>query len=447
MSETTVFDKLDTSDMHGRSKRGMAVTLSAQGARFGLQTCSTIALGRLLSPSDFGLIAMVAVVTNFIAMFKDAGLAQATVQREQITNEQISTLFWLNLAISGLLGLLVIACSPLVAWIFDDSRLILLTIALSLPIFLSGFGLQHRALLQRNLRFWEISRSEILGLATGVVVGVCCAFWGLGYWSLVWMQVTTVLATTIIVLNLVRWCPLRPSRGTGVRDMLKFGANLTGFQLVNYFARNSDNFLIGKFVGGGALGQYSVAYRFLMVPISQLNAPIVSVLTPAMARLSHDHEQRNELYLKYVAIVAWLTVIPISLLVIWGQELVVLLLGAEWNSAGELFEILAIASIFQPISNLTGVLFISSGNTNKLFRWGIFSSIFTVIGFSVGVLFGVRGVAIAYASTSLILTLPCWWWACRSCRVPFLQGFLRCVSIPCFFPVLILVLAFEFGLT
>jgi len=429
MSKNTVFEKLDTSDMHGRSKRGMVVTMGSQGVKFGLQTCSTIALGRLLSPSDFGLIAMVAVIINFIAMFKDAGLAQATVQREQIANEQISTLFWLNLAISGLLGLLVIACAPLVAWIYGDSRLILLTIALSLPIFLSGISLQHRALLQRNMRFWEGSLSEILGIATGLVVGVCCAYWGFGYWSLVWMQVANVLVTTVIVLNLVHWCPLRPSRGTGVRDMLKFGANLTGFQLVNYFARNADNFLIARYSGASDLGQYSMAYKFLTLPIAQLNAPIVQVLLPALSRARGEPIVFSQLYLYYVKRVAWLTIAPISLMTIFGEEAIVMLVGEPWRDAGEFFEILAYAAVFQPVANLNGVLYASTGRVRTQFRWGCFTATLVVAAFCLGIPHGVRGVAVAYAIVVNVILLPGWWVALRGTPVT-LGRFFSTLMVP-----------------
>lgn len=428
-SRSDVFDELDISDMQGKSRRGMGVTLSAQGARFALQTGSTVALGRLLSPEDFGLVAMVTVITNFVALFKDAGLAQATVQRDRITNEQISTLFWINLAISFGLGLFIVALAPVVSWIYEDSRLTGLTIVLALPILISGFSLQHRALLQRTMRFMETSRADIFGLAFGVCVGIYGALWGWGVWALVGMQVGTVLGTTGILLSLVRWRPLSPARGTGVRDMLKFGVNLSSFNMVNYFARNSDNFLIGKFVGESALGHYSLAYRFLLVPLSQLNGPIASVLTPVMARLYQLPEQREALYLKYVRIVAFVTILPISFLVMFGEELVVLVMGTSWHFAGELFEVLAVALIFQPVSSLTGVLFISSGRTDAMFRWGVFASAITVFGFGVGIFWGAFGVATAYAATSLFLTLPCWWWACRICGLRFTR-FLRAVGFP-----------------
>ena len=417
MSKNTVFEKLDTSDMHGRSKRGMVVTMSAQGARFCLQIGSTVVLGRLLTPSDYGLVGMAAVVINLVAMFKDAGLAQATVQREVVTPAQISTLFWINLGLVLVLALLVGASAPLIAWIYGDSRLVGLTVVLTVPIIASGLSIQHRALLERNMRFIDIARAEVLGMAFGVTVGIFCALHGAAYWSLVIMQIAMAFSTTLILWALFPWRPRRWQRGSGVRSMLKFGANLTGFNFINYFARNADKFLLGKFYGAQAIGQYSLAYRFLMLPLSQINAPISRVLLPTLSRIQNDQEAYSELFLKYVQRIGWLTIIPISLGTLIGGPLIVLLLGEQWREAGGLFEILTIAALFQPVSNLTGLLYTSRGLTNRLLQWGLVGSSITVIGFIVGLNWGTRGVAIAYASTSLLITIPCWWWACRCCNI------------------------------
>ena len=202
-----------------------------------------------------------------------------------------------------------------------------------------------------------------------------------------------------------------------MRSMLKFGANLTGFNFINYFARNADKFLLGKFYGAQAIGQYSLAYRFLMLPLSQINAPISRVLLPTLSRIQNDQEAYSELFLKYVQRIGWLTIIPISLGTLIGGPLIVLLLGEQWREAGGLFEILTIAALFQPVSNLTGLLYTSRGLTNRLLQWGLVGSSITVIGFIVGLNWGTRGVAIAYASTSLLITIPCWWWACRCCNI------------------------------
>lgn len=407
--------------MGRRSLRGIGVTISSQLTKLALQTGAIILLGRLLSPADFGLVAMVAVVTNFIGLFKDAGLAQATVQSEGISHAQISSLFWLNVILSTSLALLVAACGPLLVWFYQDPRLLGLTMVLALPLILSGLSLQHRALLQRNMRFGDIARAEIIGMAFGATIGVVCAIRGFGFWSLALMQISNMAVSSAIIWTLADWKPGRLARGTGVRKMLRFGLNLSGFSFVNYFSRNTDKFLIGKVLGTSALGQYSLAYRFLLLPISQINGPIASVLLPALSRLQKEKGAYEALYLRYTRWIAWLTVVPIASATLWGELAFVLLMGESWREAGQLFEILAIASMLQPISNLVGILFTSKGKTKEMFRWGIFAAAITVIGFVVALPYGATGVASSYAITSFLLALPCWAFAARICSFPLVS--------------------------
>lgn len=399
------FDKVETSNLQARSTRNVGINLVAQGIRFVLQVGSTIALARILSPTDFGLVAMVAVIVNFVALFKDAGLAQATVQREDITDAQISTLYWINVAIAGGLALAIVALAPVIVWIYDEPRLLYLAMLLALPVAISGWGLQHRALLQRHMRFVAIARVEILGAGFGIALGLTAALYGAGYWSLAFMTLGTALASNLGYWSSSGWVPQSPRRNTGVREMLRFGINLSGFNFVNYFARNADNFLIGKFIGATALGQYSQAYRLMLLPISQINAPITNALLPALSRVKDDQRAFEDLYLQWVQRIAWITVIPIASASLWGEEALVFILGQQWQLAGEIFEWLALACCLQPIGNFAGLLFVSKGETSQMLRWGVFASVFTVIAFAVGLQWGAKGVAIGYAAAMFPLFL------------------------------------------
>ncbi len=435
-----LFEPPQSLDLDKQTSRNVGINIVAQGFRFILQTVSVIILARLLSPADFGLVAMVAVIINFIGLFKDAGLAHATVQRETISHEQISTLFWLNLGLSFVLAVTVVASAPLIVWIYDEPRLLWLSVLLALPILFSGFALQHRALLQRHMCFMAIARADILAQALGVAVGIFAATKGSGYWSLAYMSLTATLCSTLVFWSETRWMPGRIRRNTGVRPMLKFGANLTGFNFVNYFSRNADNFLIGKFIGAAALGQYSRAYSLMLLPLSQINAPIVSALLPALSRLKDDPVAYEQLYLQWVRRIVWLTAIPIAFASIYGEDLVVFLLGAEWRFAGEIFEWLAIAGFLQPLSNLTGVVFTSLGQTDRMFRWGIVSSICIVSAMILGLEWGALGVARAYAVVTVALSILISSYAFAKSPISILR-YHKTIFIPVFICCLIFVVS------
>ncbi len=140
-------------DLKGRSVRGGAVTMAAQGIKFFLQIGSTVVLARLLTPEDFGLIAMVTAVTGFVMMFKDMGLSMATVQRAEIDHAQISTLFWINVVLSLAFMLLTATLAPAIAWFYSEPRLTWITLALAGAFIFSGFTVQHQALLRRQMNF------------------------------------------------------------------------------------------------------------------------------------------------------------------------------------------------------------------------------------------------------------------------------------------------------
>lgn len=428
-SHASLFGVTDTLDLSLRSSGHVGINAVAQGLRFMMQVGSTILLARLLTPEDFGLVAMVVVLVNFVALFQDAGLAQATVQRRAISHDQISTLFWLNCGLTLFLGSLVAALAPVIVWIYGEPRLFGLSLLLALPIALSGLWLQHRALLQRHMRFLAIARVEVLSAALGVAVGVFAAMAGAGYWALAFMALTTSVAATLGYWSETRWRPGRPQRDTGVRPMLRFGANLTGFNFVNYFARNADNFLIGKFIGTAALGQYSRAYSLMVMPLAQINGPLGSALLPALSALQSDAEGYRRLYLKYLKWVAWLTLLPIAGASYFGAELIRFLLGSEWELAGQIFEWLAVASFLQPVTHYNSLLFISLGRTRQMFLWGVLSSASIVLGFALSVTHGVLTLAMVYAWIVVGICLVQPFYALRGSPVA-LREYFRTVGTP-----------------
>jgi O-antigen/teichoic acid export membrane protein len=408
-------------DLKGRSVRGGAVTMAAQGAKFVLQLGSTAVLARLLTPADFGLVAMVTAVTGFVAMFKDAGLSMATVQREHITHEQVSTLFWINVALSAALMLVTAALSPAIAWFYGEPRLTAITLALAATFVFGGLTVQHQALLQRQMRFTALSGIAVATLAASVAAAIGAAWYGLGYWALVIMGATGAAVNAALVWMFSGWRPGPPVRGSGVMPMLKFGGNLTGFNFVNYFARNADNVLIGWWWGAGALGMYSKAYGLLMMPLRQINAPIIAAATPALSRLNNDRERYRRAFARMLQTICMVTLPIVGMLVVSSDLVITLVLGDEWSAAAPIFAWLGIAAFIQPVNNSLGILLITQGRTSDYFWAGTVNAIFTVAIFLLTVPYGVKTMAIGYAAFSLLATPALWFWCGRSGHVTALD--------------------------
>jgi len=406
-----------TTDLKGRSVRGGAATMLGQGADFVIRTASTVVLARLLVPADFGLIAMVTAVTGFAALFSDIGLSMATVQKAEISHEQISTLFWVNVAASALIAMVTAALAPIIAWFYGEPRLTMITVALALIFLFGGLTVQHRALLQRQMRFTALASIQVVSVLTGVGVAIVSALLGVGYWALVMMQGTSALSIAVGVWLLCDWRPGRPVRHAGVRSMLVFGGNITVFNVVNYFARNVDNILIGRFWGVAPLGFYSKAYGLLMMPLRQINMPLAAVAVPALSRLYGDPLKYEAYYLKTISLITLVSTPLVGFFIVCSDSLILLVLGPQWAAASDIFLVLGVSALIQPLYFTQGWLHISAGRSDRFLRWGLVSSLVIVLGFVVGLPYGPKGVAAAYTAVTWAIIVPCMWYAGRSAGI------------------------------
>jgi len=391
-------------DLGRRSVRGGAITFVGQGAKFFLQLGSTMVLARLLTPQDFGLIAMVAAVSGFILVFKDMGLSMATVQKAEINHGQISTLFWINVAISLALTLITIALAPVIVWFFKEPRLMWVTVALASAFIFGGLTIQHQALLRRQMRFLALVTVDICAMAIGITTAIVCAWAGMGYWSLVLMQLTMPLSMAVGVWIASGWLPGMPVRRSGVRSMLGFGGYLTGFGVVNYFARNLDKILLGRFWGAQSVGLYTKAYSLLLLPIGQITAPITAVAVPALSRLQKEPERFRNYYLRAITLVAYATIPLVVAMGVLSAEIIQLVLGEQWVDAAPIFMILAIAAVLQPVSSTVGWIYVSLGQAKRMFQWACSVTPLIVVSFLVGLRWGPIGIATGYAICITLIT-------------------------------------------
>lgn len=397
-------------DLRGRSIRGGAVTVGAQGLKLGVRLGSTVILARLLSPTDFGLIAMVTAVTGFLAMFKDLGLSMATIQRPEISHAQVSNLFWINLAVSTALTLLVIALAPVLAWFYGEPALVGITSAIAGAFLFGGLAVQHLAILKRQMRFTRLAVIEILSMIIAAVAAVVSALNGWGYWALVVLVVTEPVVTGLGSWIASDWRPRRPSRREGTRSLATFGGHITGFNVVNYFARNLDNILIGRVWGGNQLGLYSKAYELLLFPIRQINAPLASVAIPALSRLVTTPQRYRRAYVGTLEKMVMITMPGVVFMIFTADWLIEVVLGSQWSGASAIFAWLGVAALTQPIGNSTGWLFISQGRARDMFHWGILGGTIAMISIIAGLPWGAVGVAMSYALIGVFVRTPLLIW-------------------------------------
>lgn len=390
-----------------KSVKGGARTVAAQSISFLLNVASTILLARLLLPQDYGLIAMVTSFTGFVLIFKDLGLSQAVIQRDKLTQEEVSMVFWLNLGVSACLSVLISLLGPLLVWFYDEPKLLLISLAYASIALIGGLSVQHSALLNRQMQFKKLSQITILASAISLAVGLLLAYTDFGYWALVSINVVNVTVQTILLWLHCDWRPIWVKIDSRVKSYLDFGAGVSGFNMINYFSRNLDNVLIGRMIGSNALGLYAKAYQLLMLPITQLRDPLNAVGIPALSALIHDKWKYKHYYSQFLFLLAFFSFPLVAYLYLEAHNIILLLLGENWVEASYIFKLLAFTALIQPVASTRGMVMITNGLTKRYFLWGLYNAIAVSIAFIVGIIWnGIEGLAIAYAAVNYLILIP-----------------------------------------
>jgi PST family polysaccharide transporter len=401
-------------DLIGRSLRGGAITFGAQGFKVAIQFGTVMILSRLLPPKVFGLIAMIAALTEVLDQIKDFGLSAATIQKTDITYDQISALFWVNVAIGAAVALLLFTCSPYIAAFYGQLELIEVTRWLALAFVMSGATTQHWALLRRQMRFRAAAAidvgSELLGMTTAIVA----ALTGSGLWALVEQRLAYSAAVMVCCWSLSGWRPGAPRRSAGLKPLLVFGGSMTAHGIINILSRGIDQILIGRVWGPLSLGFYERAYRLLMNPINTVTVPLYSVGMPALSRLHADPDRYRRAYLSLSERLAMVTVPAGALMVLDADWIVAVLLGPQWHEAAPILAWLGVAAAPMPLVVITGLLFVTQDRAPELLKVGILTSTVSVISILIGLPYGPVGVAASFALGSTFVRGPlCFWLAGR----------------------------------
>lgn len=398
-------------DLKEKTIRGGVARLGAQGANFFLRIVSLMVLSRLLGPKDFGLIGMVTAFTGVLSLFRDFGLSSAAIQSTKVTDEQASTLFWINVFVGALLGVLTLAAAPAVAAFYHEPRLVGVTAALASGFLFNAAGVQHGVILQREMRFTALAVVNTVALIISSAAGIGGALAGYGYWALVAMTVSLPLSLTIGMWMATGWRPGRPHRRSGMRSMMRFGGLVTMNGVVGYVAFNLDKVLLGRVWGVDAVGVYGRAYSLINIPTDNLNVAAGEVAFSALSRLQDDPPRLKNYFLKGYSLVLAMT-IPITIAcAFFADDVVYVALGPKWSAAATIFRLLAPTILTFAIMNPLGWLLNSLGLAGRGLRMASVIAPVMIVGYLIGLPYGPQGVAFAYSSVMLLWVVPGIAWA------------------------------------
>jgi O-antigen/teichoic acid export membrane protein len=406
-------------DLKEKTIRGGLARLCAQGANFFLRLGSLMILARLLGPKDFGLVGMVTVFTGVLTLFRDFGLSSAAIQRTTVTEEQISTLFWINIFVGALLTLFAIALAPVITAFYHEPRLLMVTVVLAVGFLFNAAGVQHGALLQRQMRFTTLAVINTVSLIIGSAIAIGGAKAGYGYWALVAMSITLPFTNTVGCWLAVRWIPGMPRRGVGIRSMMRFGGTITLNGLLAYVANNFEKVLLGRYWGVDALGLYGRAYQLINIPTDNLNSAAGEVAFSALSRLQGDPDRLKNYFLKGYTVILALT-LPITVAcALFADDMISVFLGPKWGAAAPIFRLLAPTILAFAIVNPLFWLLSSLGLVERSLKMGLVIAPVMILSYLVAVPYGPRGVAVAYSTVMMLWVIPCIIWSVHGTAISF----------------------------
>lgn len=389
-----------------RAYRSALVVGISQPVIFTLQLAINVLLARFLTPDDIGLVAMVTSIVNFASIFRELGLGTVTIQREGLTDQQASNLFWLNLLLGIAVALVVCVLAWPISRLYRDPRVVTITLVTASVFVATGLSVQHSALLRRDLRFGVVTGVNIVSLVVSGAAGVLYAYLARSYWSIVVFVVGRQMLTTIGLWLVGGWRPEPYRKGHGTRALLKSGMEVAGFDVINYWSRNLDQILVGRVLGAGVLGIYRKGYEMLLLPVTQVRAPMTAVSLPALSRFQSTPKRLAEVFLDLVSATALLSGSVVAIMLLTAPWLVPLVLGRQWSPIIPVFNGLAIVAVIQSVAGLLGLLLVTTGQTRRYLEWGAWNAAGLVSAFVIGINWRLFGLITCYGAASVLMLVP-----------------------------------------
>jgi PST family polysaccharide transporter len=414
-SATAVFELPLQAQVSRLARRGLNWSIPLLVARNVVSVAATALLARMLSPNDYGLMAMVATITVLAQAISDFGLSWATVQPERLERNQIDALFLVNCAGGLFLTALCFLVAPYVAEFYRRPELTRILCAAGGTLFLASVAVQPNALLLRQMKLKEMNLSALFSLSVAALAAVLAARAGFGYWALVLQLMLQQGLTTALAFPLSGYFPKFPQQGLNIRALLSFGGFSAAYGMVNYFARNLDNVLVGRFWGAAALGYYSRAYFLMTLPGMLVIAAFSGVLIPGLSALRKDPSRLQAAYLRAVR---WISILGCSMavgLAVTAPEIVDVIYGPKWHALVPILLWLSAASILQPIQNTAQWLYIVAGRGKGMLGMGLLVAGSATLAFVIGIPGGPVGVARAYAVSNTLIAYPVLAMSHRAC--------------------------------
>lgn len=403
------------------------------------QMIRLVVLGRILEPEIFGLLAMMLVVTGFVETLGQMGLSEAIIQRPDPTRIELSTLYWLNIIMGGLLYAALLLVTPLIAALYSTPELEQLLPWVALAFLISPWGVQFKALLQKRLHFKPLAIVEIFASVVGMLLAIVLAMQGYGVWSLVWGQLaqSIVMALSLVLVGWQRqMLPGFYFNYSSVKSYLSFGLHLLGSNILNYFNSRIDQLVVGALLGSQALGYYSMAFNLVLQPVSRINPMLTQVAFPVLSKVRSDKVRLKRGYFRMLDLLTSINAPVLMGIAAVAPLLIPFMLGDQWLPAVPLIQVLAIFSLIRSTGNAGGSLLLACGRADFAFYLNLARfmviPLAIVIGANIG---GLQGVVWTLLGLQMISFFAWYRFVVRRLLGDCFKGFIGSLIVPVIFTV------------
>lgn len=412
---------------HHTFRSGLAA-LGVRVAQAGLSLIAAIVLARLLTPEDFGVVAMVVpfvILTNSMA---NQGFQTTLIQAPDLTRPQASTFFWFALRANLLLVAAFIAASFGLSWFYGDPRVVPLAALWGALIWLVTLTAFQEAMLKRQMRFPTVYAIHFASLVVGITSAIIAARLGAGYWAILVQAAMVEVVRGAAIYSISRW---KPGRDTSPANPLRvFWWSLAGFRFASWASEQPDRILVGRLGGAQTLGFYDTAHRWSWYAFAEPFITLSDIAVASLSRVRHDAAQYRLFFAREARAILTLGLPVIAFVGVEPASTLRVLLGPQWGGAVPFVRLLCVAAFFGSFTRLTQWVYFSSGATHRLLRWSLLMQLpVLLISVLLGALAGPRGVAIGYTVASVALAIPSVLWCVRGTPITA-GGFLRAAARP-----------------
>lgn len=360
----------------------------------GINFVIAIILARMLSPSDFGLVGMLAMFIAFSQVFIDSGFSSALIQKQNRTDVDFSTSFWVNLFISVFFFVILFVFAPYIAQFYGISELSSITRAIAATLIINALCAVHKTKLVIAVDFKTQAKASFPSAVLSGIIAIICAYCGYGVWALVYQSILNSVFTTVFLYILVRWIPKCSFSKESFRRLFSFGSKLLIASIIHTIYSNSHSLVIGKIFNATNLGYYTRANQFSVIVATNGSGIISRVTFPILSEIQNDLERLSKIYRKYIKLACFVFFPMMTGLAALASPIIRFLLGDVWIPAIILLQLLCFAAMWDPISAINLNLLYVSGRSDLVLKLEIIKKTIAIIILIFSAFIGLKAICI-----------------------------------------------------